>query len=507
MLLMQLLRSAVRRPLAATLLLAFTVVSAGICQAEEWEQILPDGAKVEKLADGFTFTEGPAWHPNGFLVFTDIPNDRIVKYDGENTSDFVKPVGRCNGLMCDQQGYIYACQMGEGHVLKMDENGEVLGQLVNTFEGKRMNGPNDLAIDSKGGMYFTDPYYGPDKPLPQPMMAVYYITHNGKVTRIIDDLERPNGVTISPNGKFLYVAEPNKGEVYRYEITAPGKITSKKLIFTGDKSIDGQGGPDGMTHDVHGNLYTTYNGIVVLSPEGELIGRIPVPEKPSNCTFGGKDNKTLFITARTGLYKIELGLAGLPLPKKGPELPKTAAKSSKGLVVMTVADTKPAAKTRDVNLGGLTLSVPESWQQQEPSNRLRLGQFTIPAADGAEGETELVVFPPFGGSIDDNIGRWVRQFDAEGAEVKLTRGKTEQGEYHMADISGTYKKPDGPPFLQKTIDAPDHRMLAVIIAIEGQGNYFLKLVGPKETVSKAVDEFRASFGAKADAEEEYKLAQ
>ncbi|MCA8989441.1 MAG: SMP-30/gluconolactonase/LRE family protein, partial [Planctomycetaceae bacterium] len=158
----------------------------GIALATEWDEILPAGNSVSKLAEGFKFTEGPAWHPDGFLLFTDIPNDRIMKWDGSQISEFATPVGRCNGLMADQRGTIYACQMGDGHVITFNSEGRQTGALVDTFDGNRLNGPNDLTIDQQGGMYFTDPYYGPDKELPQPMMAVYYVDPEGNTTRIIE---------------------------------------------------------------------------------------------------------------------------------------------------------------------------------------------------------------------------------------------------------------------------------------------------------------------------------
>ncbi len=485
-------------------------------RAADFSEILPENAQVEKVAGGFKFTEGPAWHPNGFLLFTDIPNERVIKLDAEgNLSDFFTPSGRSNGLMCDQQGFVYVCQMGDGHVLKLNAQGELLGKLVDTFQGKIMNGPNDLALDGHGGLYFTDPYYGPEKPLPQPMMAVYYIDKAGKVTRIIEELDRPNGITVSPDGKTLYVAEPNHREVYSYEILAPGKLSTGKMIFKGEAEQDGTG-PDGMTHDVDGNLYCTYNSLVVLNPEGEVLGRIPTPEKPSNCTFGDADNKTLYITARTSLYKIRLNRPGLPLEKTGPALPAQAARPAmrgNGLIVQTVAEVKAdekeeakkEAKTVEVKAGNITLKVPETWESQPPSNNLRLAQFAIPNVKGETDETELVVFPPFGGSVNDNVVRWIRQFDPQGIKLTMLEGKGELGQYYYVDVAGTYKKPDGPPFLRKTIDAPDHRMLAVMLIVEGEGNYFLKLVGPAKTVAASAEAFRNSFGAQKDSEKEFKL--
>ena len=162
-------------------------------------------------------------------------------------------------------------------------------------------------------------------------------------------------------------------------------------------------------------------------------------------------------------------------------------------------------KTTEVNLKGLKLEIPESWESRQPSNRLRLAQYEVPAAEGVKDKTEFVVFPPFGGSINDNLGRWIRQFDAQGGSVKTTQGKSEQGAYYLLDISGTYKKPDGPPFLRKTIDAPDYRMLSIILTVPEKGNYFLKLVGPAKTVAAEVDSFRSSIGVKAADEKEYEL--
>ena len=483
--------------------------TASVLQADDLSSILPEQAEVEELATGFKFTEGPAWHPEGFLLFSDIPNARVIKREGDGKlTDFYTPSGRVNGIMCDQQGNVYCCQMGEGHVLKLNAEGELQGMLVDTFEGKRMNGPNDLAIDEHGGMYFTDPYYGPAQDeLPQPMMAVYYITAEGKVSRIIEDRERPNGVTVSPDGKTLYVAEPNHSEVYSYDILGPGKISAGKLIFKGEEQ-DGSG-PDGMVHDQNGNLYCTYNGIVVLNPAGKLIGRIETPQKPSNCTFGGEDSQTLFITARTGLYQMKLNSTGVDLPKAGPKQarqPQTA-KTQTALKVMTVADEseKAAEETVDVNAGDLTLHVPRSWDSQPPNNNLRLAQFNVPGKDDDAEAAEMVVFPPFGGSVNDNMARWVRQFDTRDLKLEMVSGKSDSGEYYLLDATGTYKKPDGPPFLRKTIDVPDHRMMAVMLNVEGKGNYFLKLVGPKATVEAAADAFRKSFGADPESEKEYKL--
>lgn len=186
---------------------------------------------------------------------------------------------------------------------------------------------------------------------------------------------------------------------------------------------------------------------------------------------------------------------------------KTPSASLLSLSVLLLASAVQANDNdvREVKAQDLTLKVPAAWKQQQPSNNLRLAQFVIPAADGDEEEGELVVFPPFGGTIPQNIQRWVDQFQREERTLKMVQGTSPQGKYVLVDLTGTYNKPDGPPILRKTKPAPDYRMLAVILTPEGGGNYFLKVTGPEKTVADALAAFRNSFGADADTEEEYTL--
>ena len=449
---------------------------------------------VTQVMTDCKFTEGPAWHPDGYLLFTDIPNNRIVRVlpDGSH-NDWMTDSQGANGLMCDQRGNVYAAQGNAQQVARLQavgsgEQGELAAVLTSEFDGQPFNKPNDLALDADGGLYFTDPNYSPTDPT-QPVEGVYYLSDDGKVTRVVDDLPRPNGVLVSADGKQLYVANINLRKIMRYDIVGPGSISSGEVIFTGDESLDG-GGPDGMSLDEHGNIYATYKSVVVLTADGELIGRIEVPEKPANCAFGGPDNKTLYVTARTSLYSLPMQVAGIALRATGPG-------------VTGAADAETTA-TREVKAGPLTLNVPESWKQEPPSNRLRLAQFAIPAAEGDEEGAELVLSGPFGGSAQANIQRWIGQFDAEGRQLKMTQGETEQGKYILVDLTGTYNKSIGPPIRRQTKAMPGSRMLAVMLMSKG-GNFFFKLAGPEKTVTNAADGLRASFGADAEKESEYTL--
>ena len=162
-------------------------------------------------------------------------------------------------------------------------------------------------------------------------------------------------------------------------------------------------------------------------------------------------------------------------------------------------------KTVEVAAGDLTLTVPEAWKKGKPASRMRLAQFTVPASEGVTDETEFVAYPPFGGSDADNLRRWVSQFAEDGREVKMFEGESREGVYKLLDATGTWNAPDGPPMMRKTIAKPNSRMLAAIVAVEGKGNYFLKMAGPKQTIDAQAAAFRASFGAKPDSEKKYEL--
>ena len=475
----------------AVALAVFALLTVSSTARADLSGVLPGGAVVKKVVGGCKFTEGPAWSPEGFLLFSDIPNSRIVRVLADGASeDFLRPSGRANGLVFDAAGTLYACRgAGEGggrSVARIDVASRKVTELASRWDGKRLNSPNDLALDDHGGIYFTDPRYGGAEGREIDVMAVYYRDVSGKVTQIIDGLRRPNGILVSADGKTLYVAEPDGRELHSYTIAAPGKVSGGKLIFVGDRELDG-GGPDGMALDESGNIYATYKSVTVLDPKGRLLGRIAVPESPSNCVFGGKAGKTLYITARTSLYAIDLLVGGAALRRP-----------------VEVADAPAAGGTRDEKVGVLTMKVPLGWKSGRPSSRMRLAQFTVPKEKGDGEDGELVIYyfgRNQGGGVLANVRRWVGQFDAKDRKVRVLQGKVQSGEYTVVDATGTYNKPIGPPIQGRKKPTPGSRMLAVVLPTS-EGHYFLKLTGPAKTISAAAKPFRLLFGADASNEKE-----
>ncbi|MGE0376972.1 MAG: SMP-30/gluconolactonase/LRE family protein, partial [Planctomycetaceae bacterium] len=455
---------------------------------------------VQQVLSGCTFTEGPAWHPDGYLLFTDVPNNRIVHVvpDGSH-HDWLTGTEGINGLMCDQQGNVYGAQGDARLVVRLrsttdPSQGRVVEVLAKGFDGQPFNKPNDLALDADGGLYFTDPNYRREDPA-QPVEGVYYLSATGKVTRVVDDLPRPNGILVSADGKQLYVANINQSEIVRYGIIGPGQLSAGKVIFKAERT-DG-GGPDGMSLDERGNIYATYGSIIVLTADGELAGRIKVPEKPANCTFGGPDNKTLYITARTSLYAVPMQVSGIALRKAGP-----GATSNVGFEGESDA---ASPKSQKIEAGPLTLQVPATWKSEEPSSKLRLAQFIIPAAQGDGPGADLVISGPFGGTAQENVKRWIDQFDTKGRELKLTKGESKQGKDIFVELAGTYNMTIGPPIRRQTKAMPGYRVLNVMLMTESDGNYFFKLAGPDATVKAVTAAFRTSFGGDAAQESEYTL--
>ncbi|HKK43599.1 MAG TPA: SMP-30/gluconolactonase/LRE family protein [Bacteroidales bacterium] len=284
------------------------IVTTSVSGQEALNEIIEPGAVLQKLAGGFSFTEGPSSDMNGNVFFTDQPNNRILEWstDGQLTN-FMQPCGRSNGLAFDSKGNIWACadEKNELILISPDKN---ITHIPSRFSGKLLNGPNDVWPDCRGGVYFTDPFYKrtwwDHTDQPQDIQAVYYLKPDHKtIVRVISDMLQPNGIVGTPGCNRLYVADIGDNITWSYKINKDGTL--------GDKRLFCKMGSDGMTIDSEGNVYLTGKGVTVFDKNGRERGNIPVPEDwTANVCFGGKDMKSLFITASKGLYMIRLRVKG-----------------------------------------------------------------------------------------------------------------------------------------------------------------------------------------------------
>ncbi len=288
----------------------FLITAVFALSGQETSSVIAPGARVERLAEGFRFTEGPAADKKGNVYFTDQPNNRILKWSvDDKLTVFHTSSGRANGLYFDKKGNLISCSDLDNEIWSINKNGDHV-VLVSGFDGKKLNGPNDLWIRPDGGIYFTDPLYVRDYWTRDPQMQqqgeyVYFFSPGQKkLIPVANDLEKPNGIIGTPDGKLLYVADIKANKTYSYEILPDGSLTNKKLFA----SL----GSDGMTIDKDGNVYLTGKGVTVFNSKGEQIEHIPVEARwTANVCFGGKDMKTLFITASEYLYALKMNVAGV----------------------------------------------------------------------------------------------------------------------------------------------------------------------------------------------------
>jgi gluconolactonase len=272
------------------------------------ESVVAPGAELKQLSAEFRFTEGPTCDATGNVFFTDQPNDRILKWsvDGK-LSTFLRPAGRANGMYFDAKGNLIACADEKNEMWSIAPDGKVT-VLIKDYDGKLLCGPNDVWVHPDGSLYFSDPFYKRpwwkhDK-MPQPGQYVYrFSADHQKLAQVATDLKQPNGIIGTPDGKRLFVADIGASKTYRYDIEADGTLANKTLFC--------ELGSDGMTLDAEGNLYLTGRGVSVFDPTGKKIDQIAVAEPwTANVSFGGKEHKTLFITASKALYSIELRVKG-----------------------------------------------------------------------------------------------------------------------------------------------------------------------------------------------------
>lgn len=278
------------------------------------QAIVDRNTQVEKVAVGFEFTEGPLWHPEGFLLFSDIPANTIYKWTpNEKPKIFRRPSGNANGNILDRQGRLISGEHGNRRVSRTEKDGTVV-TLASHYQGKRLNSPNDLVVKSDGSIYFTDPPYGISSEQEElGFYGVYRLAPDGTLSLLVKDFVRPNGIAFSPDEKKLYVNDSQEGHICVFDVNRDGTLANGRL-FAEQKDPSKEGVPDGMKVDLQGNVYSTGpGGVWVFSPSGNLLGRIEVPETTANLAWGDRDYKTLYITARTSLYRIRLKNAGVRL--------------------------------------------------------------------------------------------------------------------------------------------------------------------------------------------------
>lgn len=289
------------------------------------DQLLAPDAKIEVLASGFNWSEGPVWK-EGQILFSDVPENTVFKWqDGDTAAAvFLKPSGSLsgegqgsNGLAVDAKGNLILCQHGERRIARLEKDGRFTS-LADKYEGKRFNSPNDLVIHSNGNIYFTDPPYGlPKGTEPDaPYHGVYRIAADGKVDLIIQDVRWPNGIALSPDEKTLYIAVSDKDDtrVMAYDLQADGTVQNGRVFFNAQrlKSAERKGGCDGLKVDAKGNIWTTGpGGVLILSKEGKHLGSILTGQATANCAWGGTDRDTLYITADMFLLRVKTKVKGL----------------------------------------------------------------------------------------------------------------------------------------------------------------------------------------------------
>lgn len=262
--------------------------------------------QVEKVASGFQFTEGPLWSREGFLLFSDVPNGKILKLAaGQPPVVFRAASNGAIGNTFDAQGRLLTCESKSRRVTRTDKTGKI-EVLAERFEGKRLNAPNDVVARKDGNLYFTDPAFGDQTTTRElDFYGIFQVTPKGELSLVAKTPGRPNGVAISPKGDRLYVADSDERLVRVFDLDRAGKASNERVLISG---IDGP--PDGIRTDEKGQIWIAANGVVVYSEEGKKVGQLEMPDAPRNLTFGDADFQTLYVTAQKNVFRVRVGVKG-----------------------------------------------------------------------------------------------------------------------------------------------------------------------------------------------------
>ncbi|MBX3436558.1 MAG: SMP-30/gluconolactonase/LRE family protein [Planctomycetaceae bacterium] len=314
----------------------FPVLGEVIRYEADFDKLIPPGAQIEVVASGFDWTEGPVWVPArggepGYLLFSDIPRNSVFKWvEGVGASLYLKPSGYtgvvdygaepgCNGLLLDSQGRLVSCEHGDRRVSVLTDGGGKR-TLVDNFQGKRLNSPNDAVYMSNGDLYFTDPPYGLPNRWNDPLReldfcGVYRLSAGGELTLLTDEMTRPNGIAFSPDEKTLYVAQSDPAAAIwaAFPVKSDGTIGAGRTFYDAtDKVNELPGLPDGMAVAQDGHIFATGpGGVYVFDPQGRLLGRISTGERTANCTFGGPDGSILYLAADMYICRIQTSTHGI----------------------------------------------------------------------------------------------------------------------------------------------------------------------------------------------------
>lgn len=285
----------------------FFILFGFICGSAFAQSVVEKGAEPEVIVDGFQFTEGPFWHPDGYLLFSDIPANTIYQWQpGWNKAEvFLKPSGYSNGITMDKKGRIIVAQH-DGKISAITKDTTVV-TLAAAYDGKRLNSPNDVAVKSDGAIYFTDPPFGGSEEQKElDINGVFRITTNGQVELLYDQLSRPNGIVFSPDEQTLYVNDLSSGRILSFDVTTDGNV-SLPTDFANVGASDSTGAADGMVVDSEGRLYSTGpGGIYVFSPSGEQIEKIELPVRATNLGWGREGMNELYITTPSAVYRLKM---------------------------------------------------------------------------------------------------------------------------------------------------------------------------------------------------------